>query len=119
MAFDAYEVRWALAWRGRFLDAMSTWDQRASTPAKPLGEDVKEFPFSEAEFEFNGFRMSEGGVPTFLYGNQQLQVEDTIQPDGESKLVRTVVVKGSGKVPNLDGSLRDAADETFTEEIQW
>lgn len=119
VAFDAHEVRWALAWRGRYLDAMSTWDQRASTPAKPLGEDVKEFPFPDAKFEFRGFRMNADGVPTFLYGNQQLQVEDTIKPGGESKLVRTVVVKGSGKVPNLDGSLRDAADETFTEEITW
>ena len=36
-AFDALEVRWALAWKGKFLDAMTTWEERAMTPAKPLG----------------------------------------------------------------------------------
>lgn len=119
VAFDAHEVRWALAWRGRFLDAMSTWDERAATPAKPLGEDVKEFPFHEAKLEFRGFRLGEDGVPTFLYANQQLLVEDTILPQDETTLVRTVLVKGRGLVPRLDGSLTEVADETFTEEIKW
>lgn len=119
VAFDSHEVRWALAWRGRFLDAMSTWDERAATPAKPLGEDVKKYPFHDAQLEFRGFREAEDGTPTFLYGSEQLLVEDTIRPEGDSKLVRTVKVEGSGSIPNLDGTLREVKDETFKEEVSW
>ncbi len=39
-AFDAGEVRWRIAWKGKFLDAMGTWDDRYCTPAVPLGEEV-------------------------------------------------------------------------------
>lgn len=43
-AFDALDVRWALTWRGRFLDALTTWEERAMTPARPLGDAVTTLP---------------------------------------------------------------------------
>ena len=44
VAFDALESRWALAWKGRFLDAMTTWEERAMTPAKLLGTKPVDMP---------------------------------------------------------------------------
>jgi mono/diheme cytochrome c family protein len=43
-AFDAQSSRWVLIWKGRFLDAMSNWQERAMPPIKPLGTDVKILP---------------------------------------------------------------------------
>ena len=36
VAFDATQVRWALGWKGRFLDAEGTWDDRFTPLASPL-----------------------------------------------------------------------------------
>ncbi|HEY1110122.1 MAG TPA: cytochrome c, partial [Opitutaceae bacterium] len=44
VAFDAYEVRWALAWSGRFLDAMTNWEERPMKPIKPLGDKPRLLP---------------------------------------------------------------------------
>ena len=102
-AFDALEVRWALAWKGRFLDAMTTWEERAMTPAKPLGEKVRALPASHAAGEaglglgcvaggiwrrrgglcFKGYRLGKDGVPVFLYEVNGLRVEDAMRPDAD------------------------------------
>ncbi|MCF6312733.1 MAG: c-type cytochrome, partial [Verrucomicrobiales bacterium] len=92
-AFDAEEVRWKIAWRGKFLDALGTWDDRYCTPAVPLGEKVVKIqagmPFtielykptkerralgSDASYEMKGFRLDKQGVPTFLYLCQGMRV---------------------------------------------
>jgi cytochrome c len=119
VAFDSLEVRWALAWRGRFLDAMSTWEERAMTPAKPLGEPVLKLPlhmplavlekgdaawpetFGTAQgYEFKGYRMEKDGTPVMLYqvnsvaGAAPLMVEDRLKPSADGKmLVRTLTVR--------------------------
>lgn len=116
VAFDSYEVRWALAWRGRFLDAHANWEDRAMPPVKPLGNDVHGFapvmPLAAlrtpaepwppafgpmAGYVFKGYRLAADGVPTFRYEVRGIQVEDTLRPapDGKS-LRRTVVLRAGG-----------------------
>jgi hypothetical protein len=116
VAFDALEAHWAIAWKGRFVDAMTTWEERAMTPAKPLGEKVQTFPARmplakltsagdawpetygvSAGYNSKGYRITKDGVPVFLYEVQGLTVEDSIRPSADKKsLRRTVTVKGSG-----------------------
>lgn len=107
-AFDAREVRWALTWRGRFLDALTTWEERAMTPARPLGEAVTSLPawtpFARAEagaaevpHRFHGHVTAADGTPTFRYEAGPLQVEDTLHPDAAGGGHRRVLrVRGGG-----------------------
>jgi len=113
-AFDAAEVRWALTWRGRFLDAMTTWEERAATPAKPLGDAVTALPewrplarlasandpwpgldVDGATYRYLGFSLGADGLPTFHYAVGSLQVDDTLRPDGRAGgYRRTVMLRG-------------------------
>lgn len=79
-AFDGKTSRWALIWKGRFLDAMSNWQERAMPPIKPLGTAVKELPPATGERVFGGYKVGKDGVPTFLYREDGQQVEDTLRP---------------------------------------
>ena len=79
-AFDAKTSHWALIWKGRFLDAMSNWQDRAMPPIKPLGTDVKELPAVSGVRVFGGYKLDKDGVPTFLYQQDGKQVEDTLRP---------------------------------------
>jgi hypothetical protein len=79
-AFDAKTSRWALIWKGRFLDAMSNWQDRAMPPIKPLGTDVKELPAVSGVRVFGGYKLGKDGVPTFLYQQDGKPVEDTLRP---------------------------------------
>ncbi len=94
-AFDAFEVRPAVAWRGRFLDAHGTRYDRFAPPAEPLGKDVVRFapgpPFARLEnataswpdqhdIAFRGYRLDEERVPTFVYELAGLRIEDRIAP---------------------------------------
>ena len=118
VAFDSYEVRWALAWRGRFLDAQSNWEERPMTPIKPLGGDLQRFsthlPFAqlkvantpwptsfgrESGYSFKGYRLEADGVPTFRYNVAgRLAIEDTLRPSTDGRtLTRSIVVRGSGE----------------------
>ena len=142
-AFDAERLRWALAWRGRFVDAFGTWQDRAMPPAKPMGEAVQKFERSvplaqlkvatepwptttaaEQGYEFKGYRLDEQGVPTFLYRVKGIEVEDKVSPANDGKgLVRTLRLAG-----NLSGwffhGLSDRASPVpaapvLTESIRW
>ncbi len=79
-AFDGKTSRWAVIWKGRFLDAMSNWQDRSMPPIKPLGTNVKEMPAATGERVFGGYKVSKDGVPTFLYRQDGQQVEDTLRP---------------------------------------
>jgi len=79
-AFDAKTSRWVLIWKGRFLDAMSNWQDRAMPPIKPLGTDVKELPAVSGVRVFGGYKLGKDGVPTFLYQQDGKPVEDTLRP---------------------------------------
>lgn len=107
-AFDGREVRWALTWRGRFLDALTTWEERAMTPARPLGDAVTPLPgwtpFARAEagaaevpHRFRGHVTAADGTPTFRYEAGPLQVEDTLRPDpAGGGYLRVLRVRGGG-----------------------
>lgn len=107
-AFDAEEVRWKIAWRGKFVDALGTWDDRYCTPAVPLGEKVEKLaewmPLgirsngssgiavprqeklgADAGFEMQGFNLDKQGVPTFLYQWQGMKVQDRLEPTADKK----------------------------------
>ncbi len=79
-SFDAKQCRWAVIWKGRFLDAMSNWQDRAMPPIKPLGSSVKKLPAVTGERVFGGYKIGKDGVPTFLYSEDGKQVEDTLRP---------------------------------------
>lgn len=98
-AFDADLCRPAEAWRGRFLDARSTWIlAKSAPPADPLGEDLivfddgttpavldalsseSDWPASPAVATFLGYSLDQTGVPTFRYRVGDLTLEERILP---------------------------------------
>lgn len=96
--FDAKTCRWTQVWRGRFLDAMSNFQDRTMKPIKPLGTDVKALPPADGEREFRGYRLSTDGVPTFLYRRDGKDVDDTLRPASDGKAFERVVkVDGAEK----------------------
>ncbi|MES2692560.1 MAG: c-type cytochrome [Verrucomicrobiota bacterium] len=112
-AFDAYEVHWALVWKGRYLDALTNWEERPMKPIKPLGEAKRmlpnHVPFAQladasaawpakfgryAGYTFKGYRLAPDGTPTFRYAIGTLEVEDTLRPAADGTFKRTVKVSG-------------------------
>ncbi|WP_395751848.1 c-type cytochrome [Prosthecobacter sp.] len=90
-AFDAKTSRWAVIWKGRFLDAMSNWQDRSMPPIKPLGTDVKPMPASTSERTYGGYTLDKAGIPTFRYIENGQQIEDTLRPvkDGFEHIIKT------------------------------
>jgi len=85
LAYDGERARPALAWKGRFFDAYSTWFMRAAPFEKPLGESVVKWPAAspgEAEVRFLGYTLDAAGVPTFLWLASGLQVRERFEPAG-------------------------------------
>ena len=78
--FDAKTSRWTVIWKGRFLDAMSNWQDRSMPPIKPLGTDVKALPAATGERVYGGYTLGKDGVPTFRYRENGQPVEDTLRP---------------------------------------
>ncbi len=131
VAFDAEQVRWALAWKGKFLDAEGTWDDRFTPLAEPLGTNIFKFPIGNAlpeEHQFRGYRLNAKGVPTFLYQAGAIQVEDTLEPDatGES-LRRTLKLRGGsghlsfGATPEkkVEIDFDSRGEATLVMEVNW
>jgi len=112
-AFDAENISLSQAWRGRFLDAEGTWFIRFAPPADPLGDrritfppgiaiatlDEKTSPWptdaASAGAKFQGYRLDNTGVPTFLYSVHGFDVEDRIEPDQDSGLRRTIAIQST------------------------
>ena len=90
-AFDGKTSRWVIVWKGRFLDAMSNWQDRAMPPIKPLGTDIKQLPATTTTRIFDGYRIGKDGIPTFLYRENGQQVEDTLKPAGDhfERIIKT------------------------------
>jgi len=115
-AFDALEVRSKLLWRGRFLNAESTWSNRFSPFVHPLSEDLAKFPDTmplaslkdgpspwpgrtgeAAGYRMGGFRISPSGEPTFLYRFREITVEERLIPSrGSTWFRRTLELTGDG-----------------------
>lgn len=105
VAFDAEKMEWALAWRGKFLDAESTWDDRFAALAQPLGTDVARLPFAsllDGTRRFQGYKLDERGAPTFLYQIGGVQVEDMLEPADEGALRRTLRLSGDSKIKSIN-----------------
>lgn len=115
-AFDALEVRSKLLWRGRFLNAESTWSNRFSPFVHPLSEDLAKLPEAmplasledlrsawpdpagrEAGYRMGGLRISPSGEPTFLYSFREIAVEERLIPSQDGTwLRRTLDLTGDG-----------------------
>lgn len=95
--FDAKTCRWTQIWKGRYLDAMSNFQDRTMKPIKPLGTDVKPLPDDGGAREYRGYRLSKDGVPTFLYRRDGSDVEDTLRPAADGKTFERIVKTGSGE----------------------
>ncbi|WP_075088166.1 hypothetical protein [Verrucomicrobium spinosum] len=114
-AFDALEMHWAVVWKGRFIDAMTTWEERAMTPAKPLGtlgpvlpprmplarlksasDGWPEAVGEAAGYHYSGYRLDKDGTPIFLYEVGGLKVEDSMSsaPKGDG-LLRKIKITGA------------------------
>lgn len=106
-AFDAELSRPSLAWRGRFIDAQSTWFVRLSPPSDPLGSQVIAFPEGQPlamlenknqawpvtnRISFGGFRIDAQRVPTFLYSLPSFSIEDRIVPNAKGDMLRQIKV---------------------------
>jgi mono/diheme cytochrome c family protein len=113
-AFDALNVKLAMIWRGRYINAESAWSDRFTPFIDPLSDDrftaPPSMPFavlpaddapwpetlgSAAGYQFRGYRLDTAGNPTFLYQFREWHIEDqlTPAPDGKS-LNRILTIKG-------------------------
>ena len=111
-AFDSEAVGWSLVWRGKFLDAESTWDDRFTPLAKPLGTDARPFPTGPAvstalkdnapwpkdSLDFRGYRIAKDGTPTMLYRHGKTEITDTLSPKGKGLQRRMEFGPGEGKL---------------------
>ena len=93
VAFDAKNCRWSLVWKGDFLSAESTWDDRFTPLASPLGQKLAWFPNAKAVWiggdksdfilkdqnTFLGYQLDADGIPTFTYQvGKSITVKDRI-----------------------------------------
>ena len=117
MAFDSEEMRLALLWRGRFLNAGAHWGVQGMGNIRPLGTDVVVFPHGpplavlagtatpwptgsskEAGMKFDGLQLDTFKRPTLLYSVRSVGIEDFVSPTevgGKAGLHRTVKFTGS------------------------
>lgn len=102
-AFDALAVRWSMAWRGGFLDADGTWNQRYVKMEQPLGEELVRLEetgrlsiarHDELKPIFRGYRVNKEGVPVFDYDLGVLRIEDRVEPTANRGLKRTLLISG-------------------------
>ena len=115
LAFDANEMRLALIWQNKFIDASQHWVGRGSGFQVPLGDQVLKFwdgpafarldsadaawptqPAKEMGYKFRGYRLTKDNRPTFLYEFDNVAIEDF--PTGEATepfltLKRTLTLK--------------------------
>ena len=96
-AFNSEQVGWSLLWRGKFLNAESTWDDRFTPLAPPLGESVVtlqtgpavallknlEQSWPTGGLKMGGYRLSKDGIPTLLYSQGTTKITDTLTPRGK------------------------------------
>ncbi len=109
-AFDAQHGHLAEIWKGRFLNAQSTWFDRFAPPAIPLGTDRIRLPMSSFKtrnsdgsfqvinpngFRFRGYRLDKMGVPTFSYTVAEFDIEDQIKPVLKNGLIRKLTLTPS------------------------
>lgn len=122
LAFDANDLRLALIWQGKFIDASRHWTGRGEGFQPALGDNLLRLPagpnFAQLESDpspwptqpgkalgekFRGYRLTADGRPTFLYELAGVRVEDfstAIGPTAGSKfptLKRTLILSGDAE----------------------
>jgi mono/diheme cytochrome c family protein len=119
-AFDAEEMRLALLWRGRFLNAGPHWSVQGMGQIRPLESNVVVFPRGPAfaalsdanapwpaedgkpaDMQFRGTQLDAQKRPTLLYSLRAVSVEDFMSPvetPGRAGLRRTLTL--TGQVPD-------------------
>ena len=140
VAFDSKEIRWAVVWRGKFLDAESTWRDRFTPLARPLGKEVKVLPGwmpfavlkdsndawpdskgTEAGYQFLGFKLDKTRVPTFMYSFKGLNIEDRMEPEDRS-FRRTLRIRGKTAdlfFRGLGGEISAVETDEILETCHW
>jgi fibro-slime domain-containing protein len=141
LAFDANELRLALLWQGRFIDASRHWSGRGEGYQPPLGEKVVKLiagpPLAvlesdgtawptvvghEAGYQFQGYELDKLRRPTFLYRFGEVNVIDQPIPkeDGAAKSVIRTLSFSSKTAPNMlyqriagGGQIEKVDDTTF------
>jgi len=110
-AFDSEAVGWTTLWRGKFLDAESTWDDRFTPLAKPLGTNIMKLPSGPAVgllqdgipwpkggLHFLGYRLAKDGTPTMIYRHGKTDITDTLTPKGDGLRRRMEFTGGEGNL---------------------
>lgn len=130
-AWDAEQMTPRLIWHGGFIDASKHWEGRGPGNQTPLGDHVMTLPSGppmatlvsldekwpdkaprDSGFQFKGYTLSAGGVPSFRYQWSDLSVTDFLSPfpaSPDNGLQRRLVVKSLGHPENL--YLRIAVDQ--------
>lgn len=100
IAYDGDKGRPALAWRGRFFDAYSTWFVRAAPFESPLEKEVFAWPKESVQDTpgYRGYRLDPDGNPTFLTRVDGVEVEETFRVEN-GKLHRVVTWAEGQKEP--------------------
>lgn len=98
-AFDAQGCRWVLMWKGRFLDALSTWQDRFMEPVKPLGTEIRPVSNDESADErtFLGYVLGRDGVPAMRYRANGVEVSDTMRPAKDGQSFERIIVEGKSE----------------------
>ncbi len=139
-AFDANDMRYALFWRGRFIDASRHWSGRGQGFQPPAGEHILPLPSGvqvavlpsgdaawpnksakELGYRFRGYRLSKDGRPTFMYDAAGLQISDfanTIIDDSPAQIQRRLKWTSAKPLDRwlrlaIGGQLRAADDGWF------
>ncbi len=119
-AIDTEKIRLAEMWKGRFLDAQSTWYSRSALPIEPLGDawiarDLPDFvvdrPRKPGDDEndrmlFQGYRLGADGVPEFEYLIEGRRFFDRIEATTEGRLRRTLRSSADTSISPIPCSLR-------------
>jgi len=108
-AFDARDLRWALVWKGKFVNAEGTWDTRSAPLTVPLGGELitlpsgpsiallsspsEPWPIAGVSDGFAGYRLDRLGRPTFHYRVGTVEVADSIKPSKENVFLRTIQLR--------------------------
>ena len=93
LAYDGKHARPAMAWKGGFFDAYTTWFSRFAPFEKPLGNAVVHWPVAAGNspaVRFEGYTLDVTHTPIFRFSIADVLVEERFE-GLENKMRRTLV----------------------------